>query len=169
MNFWPTMALHFTLIVIIFCHVIPKNQLSSYISVITIQFRLFLTTLIQTSIKIVLLTLLSESDTPLESFNPHTSNKTIALPEPNLHSPTYQKLPSSTPLDDSLDDTFNSTDSDFEMHQDPYCQSNCFPQFYSRFSFIPLYLLSFSLLFLFGILTRLSSFTHSFSSSSFST
>ena len=57
-----------------------------------------------------------ESDTPFESFNLYTSNKTIAQPQANLHSPSiYQNLSPSTPLNDNLHETVNSTESGFEM------------------------------------------------------
>ena len=46
-----------------------------------------------------------EFDTPFESFNPHTSIKTIAQPKSNLNPPAiYQNLPSYIPVNDSLGD-----------------------------------------------------------------
>ena len=60
----------------------------------------------------------SESETPFDSFNPHISTKSIAQTKRNLHSPpNYQNLPPSTSLNDNLDDTFISTDSEVEMLQ----------------------------------------------------
>ena len=76
---------------------------------------------------------------PFESFNSHTSITTnTSQLKPNSQSPiTYQSLPSSTSLNDYLDDTFNSTDSDFEMLQNPVYHSNSLSQFYSRVAYFP--------------------------------
>ena len=52
--------------------------------------------------------------------------------------PTYQNLPSSTPLNDISDDIFNYTDSDFEMLQNSIYHSNSFPQFYPRVADSPI-------------------------------
>ena len=133
MNIWPKMALHFTLIAITFCHLIPKNLVFSHISV-HIQLPPILTTRIQTPIKILLLKSPQlEFDTPFEPFNLLTSIKTIAQANSNLESLLiYQNLPSSTPLIDNLDDTFNSTDSDFEMLQNSIYHSTSLLQFYAR-------------------------------------
>ena len=111
---------------IIFRHIILKNLLYSHIFVNTIQIPPFLTILILTPIPSN--SPEHESD-PFESFNPHTSIKTIAQPKANLHSlSTYQSIPHSTPLidNDNLDDTFTSTDSDFQILENPNYRSTSF-------------------------------------------
>ena len=73
----------------------------------------------------------SESETLFDSFNPRTSIRAITQPKSTLYSgPHHQNLPSSTSQNDTLDNTFNSTDSDFEMLQNPLYHSNSFPRFY---------------------------------------
>ena len=69
----------------------------------------------------------SESESPFDTFNPHTSIDTIAQPKSNLYSPhNYQIFPSSTSQTDNIYDTFNSTVSDFGMLQNPIYHSNSF-------------------------------------------
>ena len=71
-NFWPKLALHFTLIEVIFCHIILKNLSSSHICVSIFQLLLFSTLLIQTLIKRFLLTHLNPNLKPLLNLSPHT-------------------------------------------------------------------------------------------------
>ena len=133
MNLCPTMALFFTLIASIFCQIIPRNLIFSHISVKTILLSHFLTIMILTPIKPFLLTHLNMNVTPLSKLLFHAS-----LLKP-LHSPKqfyilsyYRNISPSTPLKDNLHDTFNSTESDSEMHQNPIYHFTSSPHFYPR-------------------------------------
>ena len=92
MTLWPKMALHSTLIAVIFRHIIVKNILSSHISGITIQPPLLSNPEADSDQDIPSTSPQHESD-PFEYFNPPTSFETIAHPKAKLHSPsTYHNL-----------------------------------------------------------------------------
>ena len=141
MKLCPKMALFFTLIASIFCQIIPRNLIFSHISVKTILLSHFLTIMIPTPIKLFLLSHLNMNLTPLSILFIHAS-----LIKP-LHSPKqiyilyyYRILIPSTPPNDNLHDTFNSTESDSEMYQNPIYHSTSFPHFYPRFADSPNFL-----------------------------
>ena len=74
-----------------------------------------------------------DDDNSLESFQSHTSINPVASSKSNSHlPPTYQNFPSSPLPHDQSDDSFNSTDTDFEMLQNPIYHSTSFPRTFPR-------------------------------------
>ena len=132
------MILLFTLIAVIFCHTIPKNLCFPYFRQYHSTSSLLNNHDTESYSNILSKLPQNDSDTPFVSFSLHTSNETIAQHEMNSRSPfNIRNLPSSVPLNDNLDNTFDSTDSDFETPRNPIYHSTSsstptFPQFYPR-------------------------------------